>query len=69
MVNCIWNVKPLDTRFIKKDHYETVRYGKILFNDADPDSILLIFRGGGVKTLTIYKKKKKKYLHVTTIII
>ncbi len=47
MVNCIWNVKPLDTRFIKKDHYEMVWYGKILFNDADPDSILLIFRGGG----------------------
>ena len=38
-----------------------VWYGKTLFNGAGPDSNLLISTGG-VKTLTIYKKKKK-YLH------
>ena len=38
-----------------------VWYRKTSFNDAGPDSNLLISTGG-VKTLTIYKKKKK-YLH------
>ncbi len=36
-----------------------VWYGKTLFNDAGPDSNLLISTGG-VKTLTIYKKEKKR---------
>ena len=36
-----------------------VWYGKTLFNDASPDSNLLISTGG-VKTLTIYKKEKKE---------
>ncbi len=36
----------------------TVWYGNTLFNDAGPDSNLLISTGG-VKTLTIYKKEKK----------
>ena len=34
-------------------------YGNTLFNDAGPDSNLLVSTGG-VKTLTIYKKEKKE---------
>ena len=41
--------------------YGMVWYGKTLFNDAGPDTNLLISTGG-VKTFSIYKKKKK-YLH------
>ena len=36
-----------------------VWYGNTLFNDAGPDSNLLVSTGG-VKTLTIYKKEKKE---------
>ncbi len=49
--------------------YGMVWYGNTLFNDAGPDSNLLVSTGG-VKTLTIYKKEKKEeiftciqYLH------
>ena len=36
-----------------------VWYGNTLFNDAGPDSNLLVSTGT-VKTLTIYKKEKKE---------
>ena len=39
--------------------YGMVWYGNTLFNDAGPDSNLLVSTGG-VKTLTIYKKEKKE---------
>ena len=39
--------------------YGMVWYGNTLFNDAGPDSNLLISTGG-VKTVTIYKKEKGK---------
>ncbi len=42
--------------------------GKTLFNDAGPDSNLLISTGGGgVKTLTIYKKGKKRNIYIVSI--
>ncbi len=42
------------------NHLRTmVWYGNTLFNDAGPDSNLLISTGG-VKTLTIYKKEKRE---------
>ena len=50
---------PACTSKLQMIWYGMVWYGNTLFNDAGPDSNLLISTGG-VKTLTIYKKGKKK---------
>ncbi len=53
-------VEDLDTR--SPGWYGMVWYGNTLFNNAGPDSNLLVscVSTGGVKTLTIYKKEKKE---------